>query len=150
MHQGLRDVLWVTDTGTDLLDQLIRKLADTARVTISSKRLTLKIPPLSSVSRRRIGVRTKRDLLLFFKEALHNAQVHSEAETIRVNIQLDGQELMIRIEDDGKGFDLNAGVESTEHHGLNTMRERAKRMHAKARIESAPGKGTSVELRVGM
>ena len=148
MHQGLRDVLWVTDTDTDLLDQLVRKLADTARLNISSKRLELKIPPLSSVPKRRVGVQIKRDLLLFFKEALHNAAVHSEAETIRADIQLEGRELLIRVEDDGKGFDLNAGVESTQHHGLNTMRERAKRMHAKVRIESALGKGTTLELRL--
>jgi len=108
------------------------------------------IPPLSSVPKRKVGVQTKRDLLLFFKEALHNAAVHSEAETIRVEMQLEGRELVIRVEDDGKGFDLNAGVESTEHHGLNTMRERAKRMHAKVRIESAPGKGTMVELRLSI
>jgi len=148
MHQGLRDVLWVTDTETDLLDQLVRKLADTARLNISSKRLELKIPPLSTVPKRRVGVQTKRDLLLFFKEALHNAAVHSESKVIQVETQVKGRELMIQIKDDGKGFNLNAGVESPEHHGLNSMRERAKRMHAKCRIESIPGKGTTVELRL--
>jgi signal transduction histidine kinase len=146
MHQGLRDVLWVTDTETDLLDQLVRKLADIARLNISSRRLELKIPPLGSLPKRKINVRIKRDLLLFFKEALHNAAVHSAAGTIRVEIRVEGRVLLMRIEDDGKGFDMNAGAELTEHHGLTTMRERAGRMHAKVCIESASGKGTAVEL----
>jgi nitrate/nitrite-specific signal transduction histidine kinase len=68
-----------------------------------------------------------------------------------VLIQLEAShgELRIEIEDDGKGFDpAGPGPSDRPHYGVMGIRERAELLGGTARIESAPGKGTRVEVRV--
>lgn len=149
MHQGLRDVLWLTDTRTDTSDQLVQKLADCARVGIAAERLALKISPTRLITPRSVSVQMKRDLLLFFKEALHNAASHSAASEIRVEVLVQGRKLQLTVQDNGTGFVLSAkGDDAVLHHGLRTMRERSKRLRAELDIQSVMGHGTTVSLRV--
>jgi signal transduction histidine kinase len=49
----------------------------------------------------------------------------------------------IRISDNGKGFDMNA---KQEGNGLLNMCSRAKEIGVAIEIQSAPGKGTAIEL----
>ncbi|GAB3316842.1 ATP-binding protein [Luteimonas notoginsengisoli] len=74
------------------------------------------------------------------QEALTNALRHARATTIEVVIELDGQALHLRVEDDGRG------VDPADVHGLGllTMRERAQQLGGSLVIDSAPGRGTRV------
>ena len=60
-----------------------------------------------------------------------------------------GQALEIVVQDDGQGFD-SAALPPTpgKRHGLGNMRRRAEDMGGTLTVESAPGKGTTVRLRV--
>jgi signal transduction histidine kinase len=51
--------------------------------------------------------------------------------------------LRVEIEDDGEGFDPN---DAPEGHGLSNLRERAATLRAEMRLDSAPGRGTTVTL----
>jgi signal transduction histidine kinase len=88
---------------------------------------------------------TERELLGIAQEALGNALRHSEAG--RIAVELDATSgLVLRVSDDGKGFDSNevAG----RGLGLTTMRERALRIGGRIEILSAEGRGTTVEVRL--
>ena len=54
--------------------------------------------------------------------------------------------LGLRIDDDGKGFDLADRGAADGHFGIQGMRERAKRIGAELRIDTAPGRGTIVSV----
>jgi PAS domain S-box-containing protein len=84
------------------------------------------------------------ELLHVIREALTNARHHSGANSIVVNLKVEGSDLVAEISDDGQGFELEAvpGV------GLSSMQERAAIVDGKLEIESEVGKGTSVRLRV--
>ena len=100
-----------------------------------------------------MNVQTKRDLLLFFEEALHNAASHSNATRISVEVLVQGRTLNLMVHDNGIGLDLPAEgeiIHSSIHHGLRTMHERSKRLHGQLKIQSAPGRGTTVELCVSV
>jgi len=149
MHRGLRNVLWLTDTRTDTLDQLVQKLADCARIGIAAERLSLKTSPIRSIPAKPVGVQAKRDLLLFFEETLHNAASHSNATRIIVEVLVQGRKLNISVQDNGVGFERPSEEEimgSSAHHGLRTMHERSKRLHGQLKIHSVPERGTTVEL----
>lgn len=77
-------------------------------------------------------------------------RIMREAERIRVEIRGDRNSFFIRIEDDGKGFEPPASDDegAVDHHGLRTMRERAKRLGAEFQLRSGPGRGTVVELKM--
>ena len=86
-------------------------------------------------------------LLPIIIEALTNVRKHAEASSARVNVApCDGQ-VRITIEDDGRGFDPK-GISAYEGFGLRSMRGRAEAADGLFEVNSAPGKGTRVTVRV--
>ena len=83
-------------------------------------------------------------------EALINAFNHAHARHINVHIVFGSRSLVLRVSDDGRGFDtiLVRERESEGHWGLTGMRERAARLRARLEISSRITEGATVELRV--
>lgn len=79
------------------------------------------------------------------QEALSNARRHADAERVAVVVRTSGDEMLVRITDDGRGFapgSVTAGL------GLVGMQERARLAGGRVAVDSAPGRGTVVELRL--
>lgn len=82
-------------------------------------------------------------------EALSNAERHAGASSVRVALAIEDGHLTVEVSDDGRGFAPDStGGPGEGHFGLTLMRERAQAMHATLEIESAPGTGTCVRLRM--
>ena len=79
------------------------------------------------------------------QEALSNAAQHSGAETVQVNLARTGGTVELTVTDDGCGFTFD---QATRGLGMGGMRERALLVGGDLRIESRPGVGTRVRLRV--
>jgi signal transduction histidine kinase len=78
------------------------------------------------------------------QEALTNVARHAQAQTASVILERRGSEMIMIVEDNGRGFDPNA-VNRGEHRlGLYGIRERAELLRGKLTIESEPGQGTSI------
>jgi signal transduction histidine kinase len=80
------------------------------------------------------------------QEALTNARRHSGARNVRVCLRVEEGDLVAEVADDGGGF----GAESDPGVGMSSMRERALRLGGELEVESVPGEGTRVRLRVPM
>lgn len=79
-------------------------------------------------------------------EAATNAVKHARASRITISVQAGPGEIVAKVADDGVGFDMNA--EHTGHFGLLTMAERARRLDADLRVESARESGTVVTVKL--
>jgi signal transduction histidine kinase len=89
------------------------------------------------------------NLLHIGQEAVANALKHAGAERVRVELAYETREVMLRVEDDGCGFEAAAvSMDSNGHFGLLGMRERAQQMGGCMRLESDPGSGTRVAVAV--
>ena len=88
-------------------------------------------------------------LVRIVQEALANVQKHAEATHAEVSLRADNGFLDLTITDDGQGFDPN-GVPQDEraHFGLSTLRERADAIGALLTLDSCPGSGTCVFVRL--
>ena len=77
-----------------------------------------------------------------------NVARHSRARNCRVSVRREPDHLAITIGDDGKGFDTEAPDETGGRRGLGLlgMRERAAQLSGTVRIDSAPGRGTRVDV----
>jgi signal transduction histidine kinase len=85
------------------------------------------------------------ELLRVLQEALANARRHSGARNVEVGLRMEGEVLVAGVIDDGRGFDrgsVRAGV------GLSAMRERVEGLGGKIEVESSPGEGTRVAVRI--
>jgi signal transduction histidine kinase len=80
-------------------------------------------------------------------EAISNAVRHSDAHHIYVNAQQQPNHLEITIVDDGKGFDLQA-LSDNNGLGLRNIQHRAALHGARVDIDSTPGEGTRLTIRV--
>jgi two-component system nitrate/nitrite sensor histidine kinase NarX len=98
----------------------------------------------------RIPPELERQAARVIQEALANAQKHSQASTVRVLLRRESDSVLEAIvEDDGVGFDQPAtSAHPGEHLGLTIMTERAEHVGGTLLIDSEPGEGTRVTLRL--
>lgn len=84
------------------------------------------------------------------QEAIANALRHAQAATIDVRVSVGRAALDLRVIDDGAGFDVNVARRLGARHGLGlvSMSERARLSGGHLTVDSAPGVGTTVHLRV--
>ncbi|MFJ4470242.1 GAF domain-containing sensor histidine kinase [Streptomyces sp. NPDC089424] len=87
-------------------------------------------------------------LLRVAQEALHNALRHSGAQRVGVTLCRRDGAVVLRVTDDGGGFDPRATRRAGRHLGLVSMRDRAGGVGGTLTVESAPGKGTTIEMEV--
>ncbi|MBA7597896.1 hypothetical protein ES703_04903 [subsurface metagenome] len=83
--------------------------------------------------------------------SIANIALHSQAKNTVVSLRCNSDELTMQIEDDGKGFDASRPIEVDESgrgRGLFSMKERASLLGGTCDIQSQPGKGTSIMVRV--
>jgi signal transduction histidine kinase len=84
-------------------------------------------------------------LLRIGQEALTNALRHAQASAVGVELTFAGEELRLCVEDDGRGFPMNAPRRKSGF-GLTGLHERAGIIGAQLTVASQPGSGTRVEL----
>ncbi|MFF9766806.1 GAF domain-containing sensor histidine kinase [Streptomyces sp. NPDC014636] len=118
-------------TQTQVLDR-----AHTARVTFRSNGF------------RALPASQEEALLRVAQEALHNALRHSGAARVDVSVERRGSGAVLRVADDGNGFDPTTVRRAGRHLGLVSMRDRAGGVGGSLTVESAPGKGTTIEMEV--
>jgi signal transduction histidine kinase len=87
-------------------------------------------------------------LLRIAQEALYNALRHAPGARVMVAVDQDADEARLSVRDRGPGFDPAALPRSRLTMGLATMRERATAVRATLEVESAPGRGTEVRVRL--
>jgi signal transduction histidine kinase len=80
----------------------------------------------------------------FAVEAFWNVAKHSYADSMHLESRRVGDQLIVRVRDDGRGFDP---ADPPPGMGLDYMRERAREVGAEFDVISAPGRGTTVQLR---
>lgn len=90
---------------------------------------------------------TQKHLLAIIQEALTNAHRHGRPRRVRVSVRTHGRDLTIEVADDGVGFDPDA-VPQEGHFGLMIMSERARMVGGELRVNSVPGRGTRVMVRI--
>jgi two-component system sensor histidine kinase DegS len=87
----------------------------------------------------------------FVQEAFSNIHKHAEASFVTLEIVFMTDWLTVVVEDNGVGFrpdKLQKGTSMGEHFGLIGMKERTELLEGEFHLDSAPGKGTRVEMRV--
>lgn len=109
----------------------------------SGSQVTVELGPEIPDDRMPPGAREA--LFRIAQEALANVARHARAEAVRIWIGVEGEEAVLRVEDDGQGFDPEAAVSGM---GLRNLRERAAALRGRVEIGSLPGAGSAVTARI--
>jgi len=82
------------------------------------------------------------------QEALHNVAKHATARQVTVLLERRHDDVVLVVEDNGRGFDLESARNRGEGLGLLSMRERAQIVGGSFEVDSRPGNGTSIFVHV--
>jgi signal transduction histidine kinase len=148
-------ILQAADRGLDETRTAIRLLA---RVPEESLHETLRIAAREVAMRYEIDLRTdldetveadpdqKQALMRIVREAVSNAARHGDAKQVFVRLDRGESGFVLRIEDDGRGFDVGSTRGQATGYGLVSMTERAALLPGRLGIASAPSTGTVVTV----
>lgn len=132
----LRPVHLSDDTLQEGLEKLIDELSQKTNI-----RFETTIEAIDGLSK---GV--EDHLFRLAQEGLSNALRHSKATVIKLQLTDAHQTVLLRVQDNGKGF--NVTDDKKISYGLKTMRERCEQLGGKLTITSREGEGTFVDVRI--
>ncbi len=106
------------------------------------KRTSIQCSINSSAEDLNVGYDLSTNLFRIYQEALTNVARHAQATAISASIEKKNQHLILKIQDNGNGFDINNIAASS--FGLLGMKERARIINSHLKITSEMGKGTTI------
>jgi signal transduction histidine kinase len=144
--QRTRDIVWAATPQHDSLESLIEQLTAHAERTLGDRGVAVRAETSARVPDAPIGAAARHGLFLAFKEAVNNTAKHAHAHAATVRIELTADAIIVTLADDGVGFAEN----ELGHpgNGLGNLRSRLQALGGSADIASAPGRGTTVTLRL--
>ena len=95
---------------------------------------------------RPLPVAIEAGLYRIAQETFNNIRSHAEANSVQMELLTTLDSVTVTIEDNGQGFDQNCTNEN--RFGLVGMNERARLLGGSLQIESEPGAGTRVTVRI--
>lgn len=147
MVQAMYDMVWSINPGNDNLPDTIARMKEFAAEIENSHDLVIVFDIDNQVMKLQLNMEYRYELLSVFKEAIANAARHANAKHIQVSIRLKNAKLIMLVEDDGKGFDLETGALG---RGISDMRRRAAAIDSSFYIESNLNTGSIVKLEMNI
>ena len=145
MVKKLNDIVWVVNPDYDSFESLLLRLEEYAVETAAAKQIAITTVRRNGSEKAKLSMDERKNTYLICKEAVNNAIKYSAASSISILATVESSQLIIRVEDNGKGFDTSD--ETLKGNGIINMAARAKEMNAGFTIDSQEG-GTNIELRV--
>lgn len=140
---SFRDLLWVIDPQKDSLYDTFLRLKNFGEDIFENTEINFSTSGLSDIPEDvLLNAQTKKQVVLIFKEAMHNCAKYSECSVAQLNIELINGFSSITFTDNGKGFVID---KQTNGRGINNMKNRAEKIDGKLVITSSD-KGTIVSL----
>ncbi|MEE9399596.1 MAG: histidine kinase [Dehalococcoidales bacterium] len=96
----------------------------------------------------RLPSRIEVTLFRIIQETTTNVIRHSSASTVNIQVAIINSLVTVTIEDDGKGFDVEAVLQASESWGLRGIRERIAVVGGQLNIESESGQGTRIQFKI--
>lgn len=142
-QQGISDIVWALKPENDKLENMVIRMREYVAQTLESKNIQTVINIDEQVLAKTLDTGQRRDFFLIFKEAINNIAKYAVAAKVHISLEKKGNDLLMKITDDGIGFDT---ARQTSSSGLKNMRSRAQTLKGHLHIESANEKGTLVTL----
>ncbi len=140
----ITDIVWVVKPEENEKGNLRERMERFAYDICSSAGVELDLN-ISDIRKDTLTMEQRKNLYLIFKEAVNNAVKYSGTEKLRVELTQTGKEILLNVEDQGRGFDPE---NVKKGNGLNNIRNRSKELNAGLEILSREGEGTRISLSV--
>ncbi|HOW65251.1 MAG TPA: two-component regulator propeller domain-containing protein [Verrucomicrobiota bacterium] len=140
------ELIWTTNPRNDNLENLVSYLREHIARFLESAAVQAELQFPTSIPAVRVSTIFRRHLLLVVKEALNNAVKHAKARSVKIKVNYTENRLEITVEDDGVGMETLEASDAP--HGLANMRKRIAELHGTLTLNSSPGRGTQILIKV--
>ncbi|MBK9017347.1 MAG: hypothetical protein IPM82_26665 [Saprospiraceae bacterium] len=148
--ESMQDIVWAMKNKDDSLDDLAARMTEFGLRLMESRNVNFKTHVSDDFLGKHLQPEVRRNIYLIFKEAVNNAAKYAEASEVELFLSVKKGWLLMKITDNGKGFEAGSQHADGGGNGLRNMRLRAEDIGGKVEITSKPGEGTKVELRVSV
>jgi signal transduction histidine kinase len=158
------EIVWAVDPQRDTLASLMDYISAYAEDFLRAAGIRCRMDFPAALPAMQIEAELRYNLFLALKETLNNVVKHAKATEVWLHLQLDAKGFKLVVEDNGHGFESGNGVMGTngangakngaspDRHnsglGLPNLRQRLEAVGGRCTMESAPGKGTRVEMMI--
>jgi signal transduction histidine kinase len=175
LTQAVDEIVWAVNPRQDTLDGLVNYICQFAQEYLTVAGILCRLDVPGHLPPLPLSADVRHNLFLAVKEALNNIVKHAQAREVRLRLIQENGRLTFVIEDDGRGFDAAAtlvagaaapvpatetergvgapasgGSRGSGRNGLANLASRLAAVGGQCSISSEPGRGTRVELNVGI
>ncbi|NLF41751.1 MAG: hypothetical protein GX587_03565, partial [Bacteroidales bacterium] len=146
LFDNLNNLIWLLKQENQSLDNLFSKIREVISDAFSEAFDNYAIQLPENCKDITICREACRNIFLIIKEASNNAIKHSHASFIQLKADIDSEQVIFQIMDNGKGFD----IQSIRHgsNGLNNMKSRTEALNGHFSIETHENQGTTLVIKI--
>jgi len=150
MVTEMNDIVWAINPRNDSMRKIIQRMESFAKPLAAARNIQFDLQYDDAVVSQPLTMDKRKNFYLIFKEAVNNAIKYSGAKLIHAKITVQGNALLLKVTDDGVGFnpelEMNSDKSSLSGNGLHNMQKRAKEMDGSLNIQSRLNEGTIIAL----
>lgn len=142
---ALYETVWAVNPENDNLEALGNYLCQMAKQLCEQTTLRCRFHVQDLPHEVQVSSQTRHNISLAVKEAVHNIIKHARASEVTIRMAFAGDFLDVSVQDDGTGFQP---AENIPGNGLSNMKQRLQNIGGACFVESKPGQGTTVRMRL--
>jgi signal transduction histidine kinase/ligand-binding sensor domain-containing protein len=142
---SMSEIVWAINPNKDHFADLSQRMRHFASDLLTNRQIQVRFTAVDFDRDIRVGANVRREFFLVFKEAVNNIARHSACTRVEIDLHAEGDDLILTLSDDGKGFDAN---QKSDGHGLGSMRGRTLSLGGDLEIKSAAGQGTKLRFAI--
>jgi signal transduction histidine kinase len=145
----MSDIVWSIRSEPYGMDSLFTRMRQFALELLGSQNIEFQLTAPPGAEKIELSLQERRQLLLMFKEAVHNAARHSGCTLVATELQILDGELVLTIDDNGEGLNSEKkGSARSGGAGIPSMRSRAENLGGRMDLISNQGGGCTVVIRL--
>lgn len=135
LHPVMLDRVGIASALNKLLDDVSRRTG--LRIERTIQQVERPLLPMASAALYRVA-----------EEAIQNVMKHAQVDRVQVHLGVVNETVVFRVRDEGRGFQVHRHQAGSAGLGLLSMAERIRQVGGQLRLESEPGVGTEIEVRI--
>lgn len=141
----LGEIIWSTNPERDNLLSLLAYMKAYVDRFLEDSNISCRVFFPDPVPDFPLNPELRRNLFLVYKEAIHNCFKYSKASMLEINFGLSEEQYLLRIKDDGVGFEQ--GMITGSGNGMINMKRRMQNIGGEFQLNSASGLGTELRFK---